>query len=227
VSTPARRHVLQRLADLVASVRRPHPVRVAIDGPDAAGKTTLADELSPFLEQRGTPVIRASIDDFHRPRVERYRRGRESPEGYYHDSFDHDALCAELLRPLGPGGSRRYRTAAFDLERDAPRASEVHAASDDAVLLFDGVFLLRPELDDCWDVRIYVDVGFGEILRRAATRDEQRFGSREEVRRRYERRYLRAQLLYLRAVDPRRRADVVVENDVPTTPRLLEAGRPR
>lgn len=41
-----RQKVLEKLADLIIGVSKPHPVRVAIDGVDAAGKTTLADELS-------------------------------------------------------------------------------------------------------------------------------------------------------------------------------------
>jgi uridine kinase len=54
---------------------------VAIDGPDTAGKTTLADELADALLGRGREVVRASIDDFLRPRDERHRRGPDSPEG--------------------------------------------------------------------------------------------------------------------------------------------------
>src|ERR671936_3199905 len=83
---------VEELANRIETVRRPHPVRVAIDGVDAAGKTTLADELAAVLRGRGREVIRASIDGFLRPRAERYRRGELSPEGYYHDSFDYAAL---------------------------------------------------------------------------------------------------------------------------------------
>ena len=83
-----------------------------MDGPDAAGKTTLAAELAGRLAGK-RDVIRASIDGFHRPRAQRYRRGDLSPEGAYHDTFDYGAVRAVLLDPLGPGGSRRYRTAVF------------------------------------------------------------------------------------------------------------------
>src|ERR671937_2719322 len=88
--------LLARLVGLVLGCRRPHPVRVTIDGPDAAGKTTLADELAARLRARQRVVIRASIDGFHRPRAERYRRGDESPHGYYNDSFDFDSLRDNL-----------------------------------------------------------------------------------------------------------------------------------
>src|SRR5438045_8514299 len=102
--------MLDRLADALVAVERPHPVRVAIDGRSAAGKTTLADELAEAIAQRRRPAIRASVDDFHRPAEERYIRGRLSPDGYYLDAFDYPAVRTALLLPLGHGGSRRSRT---------------------------------------------------------------------------------------------------------------------
>ncbi len=71
--------MLETLARTLASVSRAHPIRVAIDGVDAAGKTTLADELVSPMRALGRTVIRASVDDFHNPREIRYanrlRRG--------------------------------------------------------------------------------------------------------------------------------------------------------
>ena len=107
-----RSDLIAKLASRILAVERPHPVRVGIDGVDAAGKTTLADELAPRLEAAGRQVVRASVDCFHNPSGVRYRRGRESPEGYYRDSFDHAAIAECLLQPLGPHGDRRFRRAA-------------------------------------------------------------------------------------------------------------------
>jgi uridine kinase len=216
-----RQRVVTALAGRVAAVRRRHPVRVAIDGVDAAGKTTLADELARHVVSCGRYVIRASADGFHRPRAERYRRGAESPEGYLGDAFARDLLRAWLLDPLGPGGDLRYCTAVFDLDADAPLDAPALDAPVNAVLVVDGVFLLHPELADAWDLRIFVDVPFEEALRRGVERDAGRFGSAEEARRRYERRYLPAQRLYLETVRPRELADVVVDNADPEAPRLV------
>jgi uridine kinase len=204
--------VLARLADLIAAIRLPHVVRVAIDGVDAAGKTTLADELRPLVEARGRPVLRASIDGFHRPRAERYRRGPTSPEGYYFDSFDYAELRRELLGPLGPGGSGLYRARVFDLYADEPVDDSRARALEDGVLLFDGIFLLRPELNDLWDFRVFVEVHAEEALRRALVRDEDVFGSPDEALRRYRNRYVPGQRLYLDEVDPTAIADVVFVN---------------
>ena len=79
---------LEALCDHIGGARPPHPARIGIDGVDGAGKTSLADELVRPLEARGRSVIRASVDHFHNPRAVRYAAGRQSPEGYFQDSFD-------------------------------------------------------------------------------------------------------------------------------------------
>jgi uridine kinase len=70
-----RADALARLAHVILAVRRDHPTRVAIDGIDAAGKTTLAYELAPLVEAGGREAIRVSLDDFHLPRSRRYAHG--------------------------------------------------------------------------------------------------------------------------------------------------------
>jgi uridine kinase len=180
-----RAEALERVAALIASLDE--PARIAIDGPDAAGKTTLADELAALLAAE-----RLSADDFLRPAEERHRRGRESPEGYYEDSFDHPRLRGAVLAAQG-------------------------------LVLVDGIFLLRPELDDLWSLRIFVAVGEEEMLRRGIERDG------ADLERLYRVRYLPGQRLYAERVGPRERAEVVVENDDPARPRLVfreGVGRP-
>jgi uridine kinase len=218
-----RREVLRQLANHIVSLHCPHPLRVAIDGIDAAGKTTLADELAPLVEARGRPVIRASLDGFHRPRTERYRQGTDSPAGYYQNSFDYEALRETLLVPLGPGGSRMYRRAVFDYRADAPLSAREERAADNAVLLFDGIFLLRPELNSCWDFRLFIAVRFDVALERALARDAPLLGSPAAVEARYRRRYFPAQELYLDTVQPQQAADIVVVNDDPAHPSLVPA----
>lgn len=221
-ASPARVQLVQRLADMIARRRVGHPLRVAIDGPDAAGKTILADEIAEALAKRGRQTIRASIDGFHRPRADRYRRGPDSPDGCYEDSFDYEALRRVLLAPLGPAGSRRYRLRTFDHRSDAPQSSPTLLATDDAILVFDGVFLLRPELLDAWDFRVFVAVSFDETLRRALVRDAPALGSTEEVERRYRVRYIPGQKLYLATARPEEAADVVVDNNDPSRPLLRQ-----
>jgi uridine kinase len=220
----SRASLVERLAGLISARRPPHVLRVAVDGPDAAGKTTLAADLARCRAGAREPLV-ASVDGFHRPRSARYRRGSMSAEGYYEDAFDYDALLDSLLRPLGPGGDGRYRTAVFDHRADVPDDRPAVRAGAGAVLLLDGVFLLRPRLADVWDLSIFVDVSPDEAVRRAVIRDVGLFGGADAVRERYRRRYLPAQRLYRAEASPTTRADVVIDNDDPERPRLIRCPR--
>jgi len=215
-----RARVLDELADGIASVSLGHPTRVAIDGRGGCGKTTLADELAGLFSARKHPVIRASIDGFHRPKAERYARGRTSPEGYYYDARDLDAVMTLLLNPLGAGGDRHYRTASFDLENDRPIDQEATLAPPRAILLVDGNFLQRPELAGGFDVTIYVAVTDEIATTRGIARDADRLGGAAAARELYAQRYRPAIDLYERLCAPQSRADAIFHNDDLERPRL-------
>ena len=196
----------------VLAVERDHPVRVGIDGPSAAGKTTLADDLAGALRAvtRRT-VIRAELDHFMRMVADRNAYPYDSPESYYLDAWDYPAIRRELLLPLGPGGDRRYRTALTDASGTATVDLPVRIAPDDAILLADGVFLQRPELDEHWDLRIYLHLDAAESLRRGVARDRRWMGGAAEAERRYRTKYLPGEERYRAEVRPRDRAQVVIE----------------
>lgn len=212
---------LSKLADMINGVElpenvRPHPVRVAIDGVDASGKTILADRLAQRIEKHDRPVIRASIDDFHNPRKIRYQRGSDSPEGYYYDSFNSDILQRDLLIPLGPEGDRKFRLAAFNLNDDTLINETWHEAPANAILLFDGVFLLRPELTQYWDFSIFLDVDFRISVPRAVRRDisdNDRNWDANTLRKRYKYRYVPGQRLYFQQAKPKQQASIIVDNN--------------
>jgi uridine kinase len=203
---------IDELATAIVAARPRHPIRVAIDGVDGSGKTTLADELVEPIRRAGCEVIRASIDGFHNPRAIRYARGSDSPEGYFLDSFDYTALRQVLLEPLGPNGNRKFRAAVFDYRVDRPAETPQRVAVHDAVLLFDGVFLQRPELEGFWDLTVWVDAPFEITVERAVARDARNGGDAGETRGKYERRYVPGQQLYMRQCQPKIRAGIVFGN---------------
>lgn len=213
---------MERAAFLAALVKRivitrPDGIaRVAITGVDGAGKTRLADDLVELIADR-RPVIRASIDGFHNPRAVRYGRGRTSPEGFYRDSFNLDLFRATLLEPLAPGGTRHYRTAAFDHRTDSAVDMPEQVANQNAVLLVDGIFLQQPALADVWDLTIFLDVPFTATFARMAVRD----GSPADEADPANQRYRKGQQMYLTECDPKATAAVLVDYADFNAPRLV------
>jgi uridine kinase len=137
--------VVDELADHIVGLPRADLTRVAIDGRSAAGKSTLADAFAEALRERGSVVERGSIDDFH-PAGHAQRSANEgyTAESYYAEAFDYSAFRRWVL---------------------APRAVTVD------VLLADGVFLLHPTLEDCWDLVIWVQIDLTTMIDRAVQRD--------------------------------------------------------
>ena len=213
--------LLTKLARLIENEHRPHPLRVAIDGVDAAGKTILANELTHLLQNSKRQVIQASVDDFHRPKALRRQKGSLSPEGFYQDSYDYEALIKKLLQPLGPGGDRQYITAVHDVVLDSPVHSEAQTADDDAILIMDGIFLLRPQLYPYWDLTIYVHADFTNTVPRGAARDADLYGSPARAKQRYEERYVPGQQIYLEEVGPLDKADILIDNNDIESPVIL------
>jgi uridine kinase len=211
------RSLLQRVAGEVLALDPGSIARVAIDGVDGAGKTTFADELCQELASSRRQVIRICADDFLNSAQVRHRRGRDSPEGFFLDSYDYAALRRLVLDPLGPGGTRRFRRRAFDLRADRPVDAVEEEATPDAILLLEGLFLHRDELWRTWNYSLFLDVDFDVSLARCARRDT-KWASPDPTAA-TNRRYVGGQEIYLSRCDPRTRATHVIDNNDLSAPR--------
>jgi uridine kinase len=212
-----RAQLLSVVVEMILRLRSRRILRIAVDGVDGASKTVFADELADAVRPAGLLVIRASVDGFHHPKNIRYRLGRNSPEGFFRDSYDYAALKSVLLDPRSPGGSARYRTATFDVENDSAVVVEERLADPDAILILDGIFLHRSELRDYWDLSIFLHVPFEISIPRGAGRG---FGS-ADPQSEQNRRYIDGQKLYFRECDPSAHATVVVDNTDLADPRII------
>lgn len=220
-----RAHVLSLLADAIAAAASDRPLLVAIDGVDAAGKTMLADDLANVLRMRGEEVVQVSIDGFHHPAAVRHARATTSPaRSYYEDSFDYESFRRLVLQPLRQSHARTIIPRIFDHETDTPVHAEPVDVGDHTIVVVDGIFLGRPELEGHWDVWIYVDVDPPVARARGVARDEHLYGP--ATRDRYRARYEPGQALYHGAVNPAANADIVVDNTIPAAPKLRRAGGP-
>jgi uridine kinase len=210
--------VLDEVRARVARLAKPRAL-IGIDGPDGAGKTIFADRLASALRALGPQVIRISADDFHQQAALRYARGRDSPEGFWLDSYDYPRLRGDVLTPLGPGGNGRYRTAAHDLASDEVLTPPTLTAREPSITVVDGLFLHRDELAGSWDLSVYLDVPYAVTARRMADRD----GTHADPDHPSMRRYVEAQRIYQRTCAPGGRASVVIDNSDFRAPKLVRS----
>ncbi len=215
--------MVEELASLICQISNAHPLRVAIDGVDASGKTTLAKDLSEALTNTHRQIIQASVDNFHNPNHIRKQKGELSPIGFYYDSYNYPDLIYNLLAPLGPGGNRRYRTAVFDYRQDKVVEQPFKTAAENAILLMDGIFLLRPLLIPYWEFTVYIKADFTNTFARGVSRDTELYGSGENAARRYRERYIPGQQYYLQTARPLDEADVVIDNNNFIAPKILRS----
>jgi uridine kinase len=88
-----------------------------------------------------------------------------------------------------------------------------------AVLVVDSVFAFRPEYNEFWEYRIWLEVDAGLVLQRGIARDAALEGT-EQATRLHRDRYQAAEAIYLAEVDPLRLADLVIDNQDFARPRI-------
>lgn len=187
-----------------------HPLRLAVDGVTASGKSTCARWLAEAVAAGGRPTAQVSMDGFHHVRSHRRRRGALSGQGYYADAYDMNALIEAVLLPLGPSGDRKIRTRVMDLEADEAVEDVPIEVAENAVVIVDGTFLHRPPLAAYWDFTVFVDTPSDLARERGIARDAHRLGGVDEAARAFDERYHEACRIYLREVEPAKRATVVL-----------------
>lgn len=215
-----RSDVVRRVGETVVLLG-PQRLRVAVDGRTAAGKTSFGHELAEAIRRQGRPTLRASLDDFKKPWRDAVAKGydRVTGDGYYRNAPDFDAARTLLLEPAGPDGSGCMALCAFDPLTGEDHRSVTVNAPDDAVLVVDSVFAMRPEYDEFWDIRIWLEVPAELSLARGIERDGEAEGADEAIRLHRDR-YQAAEEIYIDAVQPAARADVVVDNADFSSPQL-------
>jgi len=126
---------------------------VAVDGPGAAGKSTIAACLAARVE-----LSLVHTDDFFVPATQ-----AGEPRRALADYYDLDRLRAEALEPLRSGNDAVFQS--FDWDSGALSPGKVRIAPKDLVIV-EGVCSGAPQLADLVDKAIYVDTPEPERLRR-------------------------------------------------------------
>lgn len=193
----------------IARVDTSRPVIIGVNGVDTAGKSMFAGGLETYLRCRGLRPRVIHMDDFHNCREIRYR-GRDEIDSYIHHAFNLDLLATDLLAPVSRGERVDTELTLLDLERDTYTRKKRFRIDPDSVVIVEGTLLYREPLNDFFDFRIFLDIGFDEVLRRAEKRDVPAHGI--GFLDRYRRKYIPVQKWYLEKYAPKKHCDLVVDN---------------
>ncbi|EPE62977.1 uridine kinase [Exiguobacterium sp. S17] len=181
------------------------PFIVAIDGLSGAGKTTLVEQLSGIAPNE----LLLHIDDFIVERHRRYETGQPEAVEYYALQWDVDLLVKMLFEPLSRGETR-LTLPYYELDEDAIVMRTIDVAPN-ALVLIEGIFLLRDEWRSYFDYIVYLDCPRETRYERVLNRDTY-IGDLAARLAKYERRYWPGEAHYIKTVNPVIRADYIVRS---------------
>lgn len=206
----AQYQIMEQIVSGILSINTSQPLLVGIDGKDASGKTTFADNLAIVLKKQTTrEIIRVSLDDFFQPRSIRSQQSDQA-QGCYEDTFDNPRIIKYLLDSVRSNGT--YTTKIFDYKNDSSVEIITATASPNAIFVIDGVFLQRPEFREYWDYTVLLDVSDETAIERGAVRDTGRIGDLKAAREKYINRYIASQKIYYDECEPQKRAGIIIDN---------------
>ncbi|WP_047375441.1 kinase [Exiguobacterium sp. ZOR0005] len=182
------------------------PFVVAIDGLSGAGKTTLVNQLRGIVPNESN----FHIDDFIVERFRRYGTGEPEAMEYYALQWDVDLLVETLFKPLQEGQAT-LTLPYYDRDRDEVINRTVEIAPN-ALVLIEGIFLLRDEWRSYFDYVVYLDCPREVRYERVLQRDTY-IGDMAERLAKYKRRYWPGEAHYLETVNPKVKADQIIQID--------------
>jgi uridine kinase len=190
---------------------------ITVDGIDGSGKSTYARTLHRALVDAGHRPVLFRVDDF------RQKVTWTTPEAeaeLYYDAYYDLARCDACLGAF-VDGAPEVSIPIYDIVAERVTGEQKIVLTDVTVAVVEGVFPLRLSRAAA-GILIYLQASEDEVRRRIVTRDVKKGRSVDEIHRRIDRRYFPSQRRYHRELDPRERADIVIDNEDPRTPRTLK-----
>lgn len=192
--------VVQQFTSLFKSVKRGERFVLGIDGLSRSGKTTLVKRLGKVLENLNIPYRILHIDDFIVERSKRYNTGYDEWYEYYSLQWDVLWLKEHFFEKLPI--SDTLLLPFYDHEKDQQELKEV-GLKDAAVVIVEGVFLLREEWGSLFDYTVFLDCPREVRFSRETSETQLNL-------QKFEQRYWKAEDFYLDTESPKDKADLIM-----------------
>ncbi len=184
------------LASLRRLNRRHRTLLVGIDGRGGSGKSTFSRQ----LETTADDVTVVEFDNFYRPSHDRNARavGGDTEIG---GNFDWRRLRDQVLLPLSEDEVATYQR--YDWIAD--QLADWHTVPLDGIVVIEGNYSTRQELFDLYDFTAWIDAPHEIRLKRGLLRGG------EDTRDRWLTEWMPEEDRYIRAENPAKRVDLVLD----------------
>lgn len=205
---------LEQAIDLILAKRElvsvARSLLVGLSGIDGSGKGYLARHIAMALGRRGFRVASLAADDWAAAPEQRFDPNRPA-EHFYEHGFRFEEMFRDLILPLKSQRSRRLEALRSNEPQSALHAY-VFEFHDVDIILVEGIFLLKREYREHFDLTIWVDCSFETAMERAVQRAQEGLPP-DETRRAYATIFFPAQHLHFRRENPRAATDFIINND--------------
>jgi len=193
------------------------PVIIGINGVDTSGKTEFANCLATYLEAKGRNTQVIHLDDFHNPLSLR-RQGRNEQEAYIDHAFNLNLLTEAILDPVHGKQAVDVQLDLLDVDTDTYTNKKHYVIDQQTVVIVEGTLLYREPLIERIDYKIYLDISFEEVIRRARQRDVPKYGA--AILQKYQQKYIPIQNWYIEKYAPHRICNLVIDNENHERPKV-------
>jgi uridine kinase len=184
---------------------------VGVTGIDGSGKGYVAKQLAEHLEALEFRVAAINIDPWLNLPSRRFDP-KNPARHFYEQGIRFDEAFDQLILPLQRHRSRSLLAQVTDATTAERYQLHTYEYSNIDIILLDGIFLLKGELRDFFDLTYWVECTFETALERALARGQEGLPA-EAVIGDYETIYFPAQRIHLEEDRPREFASGCVAND--------------
>jgi uridine kinase len=147
-------------AEVVTKIKSfPIPLIIGVSGLGGAGKSSFAHALGRVIS---APVI--GVDSF--------QKNRTDQEYSMWEIMDYERLEREVIKPF-LAGEPLLRYGHFDWDTNGIELTK--EVSHQGVIIIEGVGLFRPELNNCFGYKVWVDCQAEEATARGKKRDREQY----------------------------------------------------
>ena len=182
---------------------------LGIDGIMYAGKKTLADRITRYMDLIGQENMIVDLEDYHRAVEESYK-GEDPVEAYYFNGFNYEKLMEDVLDPYLKEGKLDRTVYCLDSYNDAFVNERYYKISENGIMILLGTMMYREPLLKYFDTTVYLRVDDKEAEHRASLMDVPVYGlaSIDD----YKKKDIPAEKMYVARHDPFRNRDFVIDN---------------